>query len=122
VVFHSPELYPVGTRQRAGLPTLQLPETNSSGSTLAAPAGTAPKSYGMDGPIGVYALYSSSSAVSTAYVYPTMRRGGRSVYAFDVTVPATPTFKWSITGGSTTGFANLAQTWSMTKAVVTSSP
>jgi type IV pilus assembly protein PilY1 len=119
--FIPPELYPVLTRQRDGTPTLQLPETNSSGSTLAPPAGTAPKSYGMDGPIGVYARYSTASVVSSAFIYATMRRGGRSIYAFDVSTPSAPTYKWQITGGSTAGFAKLAQSWSMPKAVVTSS-
>lgn len=45
------------------------------------------------------------------YVYAGMRRGGRSLYALDVTNPDSPGFLWSI-GPSDTGFAELGQTWS----------
>ena len=47
-----------------------------------------------------------------------MRRGGRTVYAFDVTSKTDPKFKWGITGGSTSGYSKLAQTWSISKPVV----
>jgi len=115
--FIAPEHYSMLTRLRSGTPLLHLPETNSAGSTTTAPAGSAIKSYAMDGPIGIYARYGSGGAVSEAVIYPTMRRGGRNVYAFDVTNKTTPTFKWKITGGSGS-FVKLAQTWSMPKAVV----
>jgi type IV pilus assembly protein PilY1 len=118
--FIAPEHYGLITRLRGGTPTIHLPETNSSGSTIAAPSGSSPKSYGMDGPIGVYARYNSGgTSVSDAIIYPTMRRGGQSVYAINVTSKTTPVFKWKITGGSG-DYAKLAQTWSMPKPVVTS--
>lgn len=52
-----------------------------------------------------------------------MRRGGRNLYALDVTPGSTltsttttggivPTLKWRIEGGTTTGFSYLGQTWS----------
>ncbi len=52
-----------------------------------------------------------------------MRRGGRDIYAFDVTPNAVisspsatgdiePKFLWRIKGGSSTGFSTLGQTWS----------
>src|SRR4029077_3982904 len=41
--------------------------------------GTQPKSYGIDGPVTVAMSHSSS------WLYAPMRRGGRVVYAFDVT-------------------------------------
>jgi len=55
-----------------------------------------------------------------------MRRGGRNIYAMDVTPASTltdrtsttgiiPTLKWRIIGGTTTGFGNLGQTWSPPK-------
>lgn len=118
--FIAPEHYGMQTRLRDGTPTVHLPETNSTGGTIAAPTGSAPKSYGMDGPIGLYARYKSAAAggaISEAIIYATMRRGGRSVYAFDVTSKTTPTFKWKIAGG-TGSYVKLAQTWSMPKAVV----
>jgi type IV pilus assembly protein PilY1 len=118
--FVAPEHYDQFARLRSGTPLLHLPETNSAGATVPAPTGTATKSYGMDGAIGVYAKYGAGAnpSVSEAFIYPTMRRGGRSVYAFNVSNPTSPTFKWRIQGGVTSGFTNLAQTWSMPKAVV----
>lgn len=119
--FVAPEHYNLITRLRVGSPTLHLPESNSAGGALAAPAGSAAKGYGMDGPIGVYARYNSAAtAVSKAIIYPTMRRGGRGVYAFDVTSKTTPALLWSITGGAG-AYAGLAQTWSMPRPVVFSS-
>ncbi|HXI58411.1 MAG TPA: hypothetical protein VNO55_20230, partial [Polyangia bacterium] len=50
----------------------------------------APKDYYFDGSIGVYQAVNNSSV----WIYPAMRRGGRTIYAFDVTNPASPQFKW----------------------------
>src|SRR5690606_17704298 len=44
----------------------------------------------------------------------TLRRGGREVYALDVTDPDKPKYLWSISGGSGV-FAELGQTWSAPK-------
>jgi type IV pilus assembly protein PilY1 len=115
-----PEFFDMIKRQRQGTPMIHLPETNSSGGTVAPNAGYAVKDYGMDGPIGVFARYKSAAAggaVSEAVIYPTMRRGGRNVYAIDVTSKSTPTLKWRIVGGSG-AYTKLAQTWSMPKPVV----
>ena len=46
-----------------------------------------PKNYYFDGSIGVY----QNSDSSKVWIYPTMRRGGRMVYALDVTTPSAPT-------------------------------
>ncbi len=118
--FVAPEHYALLERLRNGVPTVHLPETDAAGATVAAPLGTEPKPYGMDGPIGVYALYSDPNTVTKAWIFPTMRRGGRSVYAFDVTSKSAPSYKWHIQGGAG-DYAALGQTWSMPKAVVTSS-
>ena len=40
-----------------------------------------------------------------------MRRGGRFIYALDVTQPASPKYLWSISH-QTPGFEELGQTWS----------
>lgn len=45
------------------------------------------------------------------YAYATMGRGGRDIYALDVTTRTSPTLLWQIKGG-TTGFTRLGQTWS----------
>ncbi|WP_457668184.1 VWA domain-containing protein [Thiolapillus sp.] len=62
--------------------------------------------YGLDGPMTIY------EANNKTYVVVGQRRGGRGYYALDVTNPAAPKFAWKIIGGTTTGFNNLAQTWS----------
>ncbi|MEJ1354755.1 MAG: PilC/PilY family type IV pilus protein [Candidatus Sedimenticola sp. (ex Thyasira tokunagai)] len=57
------------------------------------------------------------------YIFFGMRRGGRNYYALDVTPTSpltsasatggiTPTLKWRIEGGTTTGFEYLGDTWS----------
>ncbi len=66
------------------------------------------------------------SAGDKVYIFFGMRRGGRNIYAMDVTPASTltsksstsgitPTLKWRIIGGTTTGFDNLGQTWSPPK-------
>ena len=45
------------------------------------------------------------------YAYATMGRGGRNLYALDVTDIANPKMRWFITP-TTPGFARLSQTWS----------
>ena len=47
-----------------------------------------PKQYGIDGPITAY------KDSTRAWIFATMRRGGRALYAFDVTTPTAPTLKW----------------------------
>ena len=116
--FIAPEHYGTIKRLRAGTPSLLLPETDSTGATRSASDGSMPKDYGMDGPIGIYTRYTSSgSTLSEAFIYPTMRRGGRSVYAFDVSAKDTPTLMWKITGGAGGDYDKLAQTWSTPKAI-----
>jgi len=76
----------------------------------------APKDYYFDGSIGVYQAANNSSV----WIYPTMRRGGRTIYAFDVTNPASPQFKWKAgcpyqqpnNTGCTAGMSGIGQTWS----------
>ncbi|QSX34740.1 type IV pilin biogenesis protein [Shewanella avicenniae] len=75
--------------------------------------------YGMDlSPIS-YVETSTSGAVTKAWVYLGMRRGGSSYYALDISSPDAPKFGWTITP-STTGYEDLGQTWS--EPVVTKIP
>lgn len=46
-----------------------------------------------------------------------MRRGGRSVYGFDISSHANPVLMWTITGG-TGDFASLGQTWSTPRPTI----
>ncbi|BEP56617.1 MULTISPECIES: pilus assembly protein [Variovorax] len=78
----------------------------------------APKPYGMDGAVAAY------RQGSTAWLYASMRRGGRLVYAFDVSSPAAPTLKWrkgcpnqNDDTGCDTGFEGIGQTWSAPKVL-----
>ncbi len=71
-----------------------------------------PKAYFFDGSAGL--LQNADS--SQVWVFPTMRRGGRFVYAFDVTTPATPILRWRKgcvdDATCSPGFEGIGQTWS----------
>ncbi len=78
----------------------------------------APKPYGMDGPMAAH------RQGSTAWLYASMRRGGRLIYAFDVSNPAAPSLKWrrgcpnqDNDTGCDTGMSAIGQTWSAPKVV-----
>ena len=79
-----------------------------------------PKNYFFDGSAGLY----QNADNSKVWIFPTMRRGGRRVYAFDVTNPASPVIKWRMGCAhldddvSCTGSDEIGQTWS-TPAVAT---
>lgn len=90
---------------------------------------TRPKPYGIDNPLTLWVndingdgkvldTPSSSTPQSTSgqaefiYAYATMGRGGRGLYAMDVTNRAQPKLLWNIVGGQTAGFERLGQTWS----------
>lgn len=111
------EHYALQTRLRSGMDLLQIPENDENGNLLTPPDGKKPRTYGMDGPIGTYTRYNSTGALQEALIYPTMRRGGRTVYALDVTNKTAPIFKWKISGGGSGDFAKLAQTWSMPRTI-----
>ena len=73
------------------------------------------KDYFFDGSIGLY----QNADNSQVWIIPTMRRGGRMLYAFDVTTPSAPALKWRVgcpnltdDSGCTTGFTGIGQTWS----------
>lgn len=83
------------------------------------PSGVTPtpqrKNYFFDGTAGLYQNADSSQV----WIFPTMRRGGRMIYAFDVTTPTAPSLKWRVgcpnltnDTGCTSGFDAIGQTWS----------
>jgi type IV pilus assembly protein PilY1 len=53
--------------------------------------GATAKDYFFDGSSGVY----QNADNSKVWIFPTMRRGGRMVYAFDISSSGSPVFKWS---------------------------
>ncbi|MDP1983032.1 MAG: PilC/PilY family type IV pilus protein [Sulfuritalea sp.] len=74
------------------------------------------RNYFWDGPMTAYqtADGTASTPPSKTWLFATMRRGGRAIYALDVTNPDTPKFMWRITN-ATAGFSELGQTWSEPK-------
>ena len=73
------------------------------------PSTPQPRDYFVDGPIGVYQKVLANGTIDKVYIYPTMRRGGRVIYALDVTNPAVPRFLWKKTSAD---LSVLGQTWS----------
>jgi type IV pilus assembly protein PilY1 len=78
------------------------------------------KDYFFDGSLGIY----QNADNSKVWIYPSMRRGGRMIYALDVTNPATPVYKWKIGCPNladdincTAGMAAIGQTWSKPSVV-----
>jgi len=78
---------------------------------------TSPKPYFVDGSASVYtySAYTDGKIDYTrgdkAYLFLTMRRGGRFIYALDVSNPSAPRMLWKHSN-TDTGFAELGQTWS----------
>ncbi len=77
---------------------------------------TAPKDYFFDGSSGIFQNVDNSKV----WIFPTMRRGGRMIYGFDVTTSGAPAFKWSVgcpamdtDNGCTSGFAGIGLTFSV---------
>lgn len=68
------------------------------------------KNYFFDGPTSVY----QNAKTNTAYIFLSARRGGRLLYALDVSDPANPKFMWKRTNADP-GFGELGQTWSQPK-------
>ncbi len=97
------EHYDKLNRQRVNTPELKLPSTT----LLSAKT----KDYFVDGSPGVLQKLNANGTINTAILYLTMRRGGRVIYALDVSDPTTPIVKWT-KDSTSTGFSQLGQTWS----------
>ena len=110
--FVAPEFYSKIKRIRENTTTISFP------SNIATSPAPQPKDYGVDGVISAY------QGGGKSFIYATMRRGGRAIYAFDVTAPASPQLKWKIGCpnakddiGCTPNFSGLGQTWSAPKII-----
>jgi len=75
------------------------------------------KDYFFDGSVGLH----TSTDRRTVWIFPTMRRGGRAIYALDVSNPASPVLKWRIgcftastadDSNCASGWTSIGQTWS----------
>ena len=89
-------------------PVLKFPSTSAS--IIPAPAR---KDYFADGSTGTYQKLNADGTTNTAYLYIAMRRGGRLLYALDVSTPSNPGYLWKIT--NTGDFTELGETWSQPK-------
>jgi type IV pilus assembly protein PilY1 len=98
-----PDHYEVINRYRTNSPEVKFPGTFLSTAL--------PKQYFVDGPTGVYQKIDANGVIQQAIIYLTMRRGGRFMYALDVTQPAAPKYLWQIRFQDE-GFSELGQTWS----------
>jgi type IV pilus assembly protein PilY1 len=103
--FIPEEMFSKLNRLRINSPEVRLPST---------PAGSpaTPRDYFIDGPIGVYQKFAADGTVSQAIIFVGMRRGGRLLYAFDVTNPTSPNLLWKKTNAD---LSALGQTWSEPK-------
>lgn len=105
------------------LPNIKLLKDNLKSTSLK------PRRYGMDNTVALWVndangngvIYGDPTAETTeglndgefVYAYATMGRGGRNIYALDITDRDAPKILWQIIGGTTPGFERLGQTWSM---------
>ena len=107
--FMAPEFYPHIKRLRDNTPPVSFYGATFMTDPL-------PKPYGFDGAIAAH------KEAGRVWLYATMRRGGRAIYAFDVTDPANPLLKWKKgcpnqgdDVGCTADFDGIGQTWSAPK-------
>jgi len=106
----APEFYSKLARLRDNSPLISFPSTPTT--IVPTPK---PKDYYFDGPIGAY----QTADGAKTWIYPAMRRGGRTIYALDVSDPGNPSLKWRAgcpnpdnDTGCTSGLAGIGQTWS----------
>lgn len=90
-------------RMRVNAPELRFPSTFLGSAQ--------PKDYFVDGPTGAYQKLKADGTIDKAYIFLTMRRGGRFMYALDVSIPTAPVVLWRI-DSTMAGFEELGQTWS----------
>lgn len=118
--FMPPEFYGKIKRLYSNSPAISYPLTSSTTSSGQA------KDYGFDGPFTTF--QGVVGGVNKTYIYGTMRRGGRAIYAFDVTTPGTPSLLWkkgcpnllddiSCTNDAADDFRGIGQTWSSLKTI-----
>ena len=100
--FVAPEHFDNLRRQRENDPEVRYPSTPSANTTARL------REYFFDGPIGAY----QNTYTNEVMLFAGMRRGGRSIYALNVSNPDQPRLMWRI-NESFTGYGSIGQTWSM---------
>jgi Tfp pilus tip-associated adhesin PilY1 len=106
--FVAPEFFGRLARLKDNAPLVRYP-------TMSPELSASPKDYYFDGSTGLY----QNADNSKVWIFPTMRRGGRMLYAFDVSRPDAPSFKWKAgcphlgdDDGCSAGMSGIGQTWS----------
>lgn len=98
-------------RLRSNTPEIRISTTIVPDET--SPSKPRPRDYFVDGPISVYQKVAADGTNAKVYMYVGMRRGGRFIYALDVTDPAQPKFLWKKSNtDSDSLWSVLGQTWS----------
>ena len=100
--FVAPEHFDDLRRLRENDPDVRYPSTPSTNTAARL------RSYFFDGPIGAY----HNTSTNEVMLFASMRRGGRSIYAFNVSNPDQPRLMWRI-NESFSGYGSIGQTWSM---------
>jgi len=122
-----------GDERWAFIPREFFPKFKRLRSNSPAISSTVPRDYTADGPIGVLVqdavkadgtagsdgilsagVTGSGGEVDKVHIFYAFRRGGRFLYALDVTDPAVPKFLWR-KSSTDTGFSELGYTWSEPK-------
>ncbi|WP_280284825.1 PilC/PilY family type IV pilus protein [Pseudomonas sp. BN415] len=114
--FAMPEFFGQFKRLRDNSPAINVPSNPVPDS--------ANKPYSVDGNISIYTNdidgdgRIEGDSGEKAYLYVTMRRGGRFIYALDVSVPETPKLLWKrgcFASGCDDGYDEFGQSWSEAK-------
>lgn len=107
--FVAPEFFGKFDRLRTQSPLVAYPNMPTPTPT---PTPTS-RDYYFDGSIGLYQTANNSAV----WIFPTMRRGGRMLYALDVTNADVPSIKWKFgcdaNNTCTTDANNIGETWSL---------
>ena len=98
----APEHFNELNRLRENDPEVRFPSTPSANTSARA------RDYFFDGPIGAY----QNAMTGEVMIFAGMRRGGRGVYAFNVSDPDRPRLMWRLNRFDS-GYGNVGQTWSM---------
>lgn len=119
--FMPPEFNSKVDRLRTQLPGVCYPNMagmtyDASGNCLGGSPPYTKRDFFWDGSLGVY----QNANNTKVWIYPTMRRGGRMVYALNVTSSSAPSYKWKYgcpnssddTGCVGTEAAYMGQSWS----------
>ena len=116
--FIAPEFYTSQTSPKPNTPLgrlyLNSPSIGPSVLNADGTFATRPKPYFFDGSPSYYQDFTTDPNNKKVWLFLSARRGGRLLYALDVSNPTAPKFKWKL-DNTATGMSELGQTWSQPK-------